>query len=63
MKQHVFKHALTHDTQANNCRFDSHHSFPWNATSEMASLYKPLQAIFSIIVKTRNIPAAQLQRI
>ena len=30
----MLKHALTHDTQANNCCFDRHHSFPWNATSE-----------------------------
>ncbi|MGB4718427.1 MAG: hypothetical protein WBH17_02745, partial [Planktomarina temperata] len=32
-----FKHALTHDTQANNCCFDRQHAFPWNATSETVS--------------------------
>ena len=33
----MFKHALTHDTQANNCCFDRQHAFPWNATSETVS--------------------------
>jgi hypothetical protein len=51
MKQHMFKHASTHDTQANNCRFDSHHSFPWNATSEMASFVQALTGyIFNHII-------------
>ena len=50
MKKHLFKHALTHDTQANNCCLDSHHSFLLNATSVTAIFVKDNGFLVSIMV-------------